>query len=201
MHRTSKFVLVIAVLLSVPGFTQDTLHQKKIKYFNTLSAGALIGESSLGTTATFSLVNGIRFGKIYGGLGIGYDDYLRKSSDSFGQQAITRWSMMPVFVSIGFDFAKLKSNHLFLQLNTGYSKCWNKSTGNYYRYSDIKGGTNVAAMVGYRVNPGNYNISISAGYKWQSNAYTVGNEWSGGLITEVEESLERVVVQIGIGLF
>jgi hypothetical protein len=202
LPQTRIFILVLAVLLSVPGFCQDTLQQKNIKYFNTLSAGALIGEYPLGTTATFSLVNGIRYGRMYAGVGIGYDDYFRQNEDSFGQR-ITRWNMMPVYLSIGFDFAELKSNHLFFQLNTGYSKSWNKSMGNYYQFSDIKGGVNVSTMVGYRVNPGNYNLSISAGYKWQSNAYSYGYEWFGGApspTTDVEESLERVVIQIGIGL-
>ena len=199
MLQTRFLILVIAVLLSTPGFSQDTLRQKRIQYFNTLNAGALIGESSLGTTATFSLVNGIRFGRMYGGIGIGYDDYLREHEDTFGHR-ITRWSMMPVFVSVGFDFAELNSNHLFFQLNTGYSKSWNQSTGNYYQYSEIKGGMNVATLVGYRINPGKYNISISAGYKWQSNSYTIGYEWFGGPATEVDESLERVVIQIGVGL-
>ena len=64
----------------------------------------------------------------------------------------------------------------------------------------VKGGMNVATLVGYRINPGKYNISISAGYKWQSNSYTIGYEWFGGPATEVDESLERVVIQIGVGL-
>jgi hypothetical protein len=197
--RIRIIVLVIAVLLTAPGFSQDTLQQKKIKYFNTLSAGALIGESPLGTTATFSLVNGIRFGSMYGGIGIGYDDYFRANKDSF-EQGITRWNMMPVYISIGFDFAEVKSNHLFFQLNTGYSKSWNKSQGEYIQFSDVKGGVNVSTMVGCRLNPGNYNISLSAGYKWQKNSYTYKYGWFGTLTTDVEETLERVVIQIGIGL-
>lgn len=202
MRRTKYLALAALALLAIPGLSQDSLFQRsKIVYYNTLSAGVLLGDSPLGATGTFGLVNGIRYDRTHVAIGIGYDDYLRENSDSFVQQGFNRWRVMPVFLSLGYDVASVGTNSFYVQLNGGYSKVWDKSEGLYYRFTDIKGGMMMSPMFGYRIAADKYNISLAAGYKWQTNefAYSFG-DWGGANVIEVKETMERFVVQIGIGL-
>jgi len=190
-------------VVSPAAFSQDTISAKpsEITYFNTLYSGGLIGKSGLGTTTTFSLINGIRFKSLSLGLGLGYDSYIKKYNDFTGEPG-TRWKVMPVFVSLASDIVNVKTNAVFMQLNTGFSKMWvGENTNSAFELTDIKGGLMVNPLIGYRIITDKYSLYFATGYKWQKNQYNYHTIWWSGLEnTEVTETMERMILQIGIGI-
>jgi hypothetical protein len=197
-------LLLLAVLLNpCVALSQDntSTNTPRITYYNTLYSGALIGESGLGTTTTFSLINGIRFKNLHVGVGLGYDSYLKNNDELTGQPG-TRWKVMPISASLGYDFMKVKANKVFIQLNAGVSQMWVSETNyNVIELTDINGGLMVNPLIGYRISTSKYSLYFATGYKWQKSEYNFHTLWwSGTEKNEVKETMQRMVVQIGIGI-
>jgi hypothetical protein len=204
LRLTIRPLLLLAVFLSpCIAFSQDSTSyiRPKIKYYNTLYSGGLIGESGLGTTTTFSFINGIRFKSLHLGVGLGYDSYLKNNDDLTGQPG-TRWKVMPISASLGLDFMKVKANKVFVQFNAGFSQMWVSEKNNtLIELTDIKGGLMINPLVGYRISASKYSLYFATGYKWQKNEYNFHTLWwSGTEENQVNETMHRMVIQIGIGI-
>lgn len=189
----------LPIIILVLAFNQlcaqaDSAHVvKRIGYFNNFLSGGLLGEKGKGTSLTFATTHGTRLKELSLGLGLGYDAYVN-------------WRVIPAFVSISYDIAKVKNNRIFLNCNTGYAiakAVRNFSQFNQLDYTDVKGGVMLNPMLGYRIETGPYSLYFSTGYKWQRNKYdVVDSSWIWGFPqskTSVREEISRVVIQLGFG--
>ena len=190
--RTNVFILVVCVIASSMAQTPDVeVLKKKVTYFNTFLAGGLMGETGKGTGVTLSTVHGVRLKSAAFGAGIGFDSYLD-------------WKTLPIFGSVSFDFAKIRSNTLFIQFNAGYAEAWLVREEETWipRYRDY-GGTMVASSLGYRITKEKFSLYAMAGHKFQRAHSSFESElWSSfapAIRQRVEEDMNRLVVQIGFG--
>src|SRR5688500_17542250 len=84
------------------------LRNIKVRYFYNFLAGGLLGDEGQGTGFSISTIHGVRKNRLALGAGVGYDSYYD-------------WRAIPAFGSISYDFAKVKRNAFYLQVNAGYS--------------------------------------------------------------------------------
>jgi hypothetical protein len=178
------------------GFTDtlrvDTLRPKPI-YFNQFVAGGLFGQTAAGMSASLGMSHGIRYRKCALAIGVSFDDY--------GQ-----WRTFPVFGSFSFDLGASQNTGLFLQLNAGTTKVWHVDSPNDYQNYNENGGKMIQPSLGYRVQADKWSIYFVAGYRFQQIKYTETPRWwvSGwGPLPykyTVERNMDRLVLQIGIGL-
>jgi hypothetical protein len=157
-------------------------------YFNSIEVGGLLAKKGDGTSLAASMIHGLRIKNLSVGLGIGYDAY-------------PEWRTLPVFGSVGYDFARVKKNKLFLQLNGGRSKNWNpQPDDSAFIYAD-EGGWIVHPVVGYRISSESFSLYLTAGYKFQKIQYGQSNRWwnNNGIKTTVERNIERISIQLGFG--
>lgn len=200
----------VLFLLFILFFSQHVEAQEEnagtnATYFNYLQSGMLLGKSGTGSSVTISTVHGLRMKRFSFGIGIGYDDYSRNTIDYYLYQPAIydNWRSMPVFAAVSYDWLSLKNGALFLQVNAGYAKMWERRTGEIDRASDVKGGFLFNPMTGVRINAANMRLYILAGYKIQRNSYKFddGGIWSyPGRLISIEESLGRAVIKIGFGI-
>ena len=192
--RTSIVVLG-ALVLSFSSFAQsDTSAEPKkanIVYYNNLLAGGLFGEQGQGSGFAVSTTHGVRLNRFALGAGVGFDSY-------------NDWKTVPVFGSINFDFAKVRSNAFFVQFNAGYSKAERVLQNEWIPVTRAYGGAMYNSLVGYRIVAQKFSLYIAAGHKFQRTHFSSSAEpWSSyypAPIRHVEESINRVVAQIGFGL-
>ena len=150
-----------------------------------------MGEKGKGTGVTFSTIHGVRLKRAAFGVGVGFDSYLD-------------WKTLPIFGSVNFDFAKIKSNALFVQFNAGYAEAWLVRDEDSWtpQYRDY-GGTMVASSLGYRITKERFSLYVMAGHKFQRAHISYEAElWSSFapvFRSRVEEDMNRLVVQIGFG--
>jgi hypothetical protein len=191
--KTSLLTLFVLASFSCIAQTVDVeVPGKKVTYFNTFMAGGLIGEKGKGTGVTFSTIHGVRIKRASFGAGIGFDSYLD-------------WKTLPIFGSLNFDFARIKSNALFVQFNAGYAEAWLvRNEGSWTPPYRDYGGTMVASSVGYRITKERFSLYVMAGHKFQRAHLTYEPElWSSfapSVHQRIEEDMNRLVVQIGFGL-
>jgi hypothetical protein len=111
---------------------------------------------------------------------------------------------VPVFGSVNIDFAKVKENAFFVQLNAGYAEAYRITEDEWLGGTKEYGGEMISSLVGYRITARKFSLYISAGHKFQKTHFSYNYElWRSSLpasITRVEESINRVIVQIGFGL-
>jgi hypothetical protein len=191
--RTSLLVYFACVSFFVAGQSVSSEPPKrKFTYFNSFLAGALGGESGKGTGLSMSTTHGVRFKKIALGAGVGLDSYMD-------------WKTLPVFGSVSFDFARIKSNALFLQFNGGYAEAWLVRDEELWmpEYRDY-GGTMVSSLIGYRITKEKFSVYMLAGHKFQRAHSAYETEFWSSFSTQfkrfIEEDMNRLVVQIGFGL-
>lgn len=191
--RTS-FVILLACV-SITGYSQTVdveVPKRKLTYFNTFLAGAMMGESGKGTGVTLSTIHGVRLKRAAFGAGIGFDSYFD-------------WKTLPIFGSVSFDFAKIKSNALFVQFNAGYAEAWLVRDEDSWTppYRDY-GGTMVSSSAGYRITKERFSLYAMVGHKFQrSHCFYEPELWSSFAPTyrqRIQEDMNRLVVQIGFGL-
>jgi len=163
-------------------------------------SGALFGKDGYGTYISVNTVHGVRYKRFTAGIGTGYDAY-------------KDWNTLPVFGSISYDFLRIKNDAFFVQFNGGYAWAfYSPRSDSYYNDYDSKGGRMLNPMIGYRFHVSNkVRLYISAGYKFQRINYEFANNWymydmmpgANYLppVTKVQRDMDRVVVQIGFGLF
>jgi hypothetical protein len=188
--------VVIFTLLSFQSYLllaqEDSLgvSKNKIHYYNSFLAGGLLGKSKQGSGASFSMAHGIRINRLAIGAGLGFDSYLD-------------WKTVPLFGAVSFDFAKIKKNAFFIQLNGGYAWAWDIVKENFEpNYDKLSGKGMISSMVGYRISLNQYSIYFSAGHKFQRIEYSYNpTPWSSvpGSNTFVEEDMNRFVLQLGFG--
>jgi hypothetical protein len=176
--------------------TEKTAEQKrKLIYYNNFLAGGIFGEEGQGTGLSLSTTHGIRVNRLALGAGIGFDSYLD-------------WKTLPVFGSISFDFAKIRSNAFFLQFNAGYAEAWVVERPETWLppYRDY-GGATMTSTLGYRIMKDRFSLYILAGHKFQrahTDVEPLFQPWSSLWMPQsrifVEEEMNRFVVQIGFGL-
>ncbi|MEX1238398.1 MAG: hypothetical protein WEB30_01725 [Cyclobacteriaceae bacterium] len=178
--------ILTLLLISIPGAAQRDSVASKPSYFFSLHSGALVGKKEFGTSFTWSLIQGVRHKRFAFGIGIGYDTY----SDD--------WRAMPLFASFTYDYLRIRTNSLYIQLNAGKSKIWNPMLREneflYYEHGNIF----LNPLLAYRMIGDKFNLYLSAGYKFQMIEY--GWSWGGnGGKTYVGQDTERMVIQMGFG--
>jgi hypothetical protein len=178
--RTLLFLLFLFGFVDLHA-QADSIPTRNVTYFNSILAGALIGEREKGTSASFTMEHGIRYRQWSVSGGCGYDAY----SD---------WSLMPLFGSVVFDFARVKNSIFFVQGYAGHSVVLDSE------HADSDGGLMLHPAVGYRLRAGRCNVYLVAGYKFQRVHF--GLPWIYGPPGDasVKQETERVSLQIGFGL-
>jgi len=183
----------VATSATAPSATKKLIH-----YTNNLMFGALFGKNGYGTYISLNTTHGVRYGRWTAGIGTGYDVY-------------KDWNTLPVFGSVSYDFAHSGEHTFFAQLNGGYAWAFYSVTD--YTNMDSKGGRMFNPMVGYRFKISDkVRLYLSAGYKFQRINYEFTPnvfymyDWVPGAtyvtpVTKVQRDMDRVVVQIGLGLF
>ena len=168
-----------------------SVSKNRIKYFNNVLVGGLFGESGQGTGFSISTTHGVRISRFAIGAGLGYDSYMD-------------WKAVPFFGSVSFDFAKLRQNAFFLQFNAGYSYAERTNREEWLVNYTEYGSEMISSMLGYRINTNKFSVYIAAGHKFQKATFSYNIPlWSSFLPPSdisVEESMNRLVFQIGIGL-
>jgi hypothetical protein len=186
---------IVLVLLSFAAFSSaaqaDSSASAK-SWFITLHSGILADKAGGGGSAvTATLVQGVRYRRLSIGIGAGYDVY-------------AGWQTLPVFAGAGYDLLRRGNNAFFLQLNAGYSKAWANTNEVVQMRFKGEGGFFYHPAVGYRIREGRVSLYLSAGYKFQQLNYEQIPVWStwgiGGVRTYVQRNMERVSIQMGIGL-
>lgn len=193
------FLLFFLLTCQAVAQTDSVGHAgRKIRYWNNFLLGGLRGDHkevffSLATT------HGVRLGRLAAGLGAGLDAY-------------GDWKVIPMFASASFDFARIKNDALFIQMNGGYGRAIYTGEDRIGVPVGVEngGGTMLNPMLGYRIKADRFRIYIAMGYKFQRNKYTYGynyNPTSSFALYgpyeypkyTVQEDMQRFVVQMGFG--
>jgi hypothetical protein len=193
LYKRISFVVAAVLVIGSQAFAQDTVRtaSPKINYMNIFYSGGLFAKEGEGTTFTFTTIHGVRFGRLSAGVGVGLDFY-------------QYWRALPVTGSVAVDIAKFRGSAFFIQAQAGYAwmSYWDPRLGapDY----DSRGGFTLNPLIGYRINADKFSIYIAGGYKYQKNRYTSEpyGPYSGvgTFTTSVDETRNRLVLQIGVGL-
>jgi hypothetical protein len=169
----------------------SVVSKNKVIYYNNFLAGGLLGESGKGSGVTLSMTHGIRINRFTVGAGIGFDSYFD-------------WKAVPVFGTIEVDFAKIKRNAFFVQLNAGYADASRINREEWVTEYREYGGPMVSYMLGYKIRAEKFSLYLLAGHKFQEANFTYNPQpWSSFSAPpnySVEENMNRLVVQLGFGL-
>lgn len=159
--------------------------------FVSVHSGALLARRGHGTSATASVIQGVRYKRIALGVGVGYDAY-------------PEWRMVPVFAAFAHDFGRNRVKTLFIQMNTGYSKAWSTAGDESEFVFDSHGGFFYHPQIGYRIGEGKLRVQLAAGYKFQRISYEQSfRTWVWGYpsgAVKVVRDIERFSLQMGIGI-
>ena len=183
------FIICISVNAQVDSSAPS---KPKVIYYNNFLAGGLFGDSGDGSGLTFSTTHGVRISRFSVGAGFGFDSYFD-------------WKTVPFFGTVEFDFAKIKRNAFFLQFNAGYAdaKRINGEEWTNVEYNEY-GGAMISFMLGYKIRAEKFSMYILAGHKSQEANFSYNPQpWSSFYSPpnySVEETMNRLVVQIGFGL-
>jgi hypothetical protein len=177
-------------------------HERKFPYFIMLQAGQLIEckkcDEERSLTFSTAVVQGIHIGKkLQTGIGVGYDMY-------------ADWQVMPIYGSVSWDlFGNKNTGAVFLQFNYGWSKPWLNKSAQEYDFDHTRGGKMISALIGYRLQLKGYQISFSAGTKFQRvyiynelpSYYYINPDGSPtqgvNNVTEIRQDMSRVVITLG----
>lgn len=199
MSTKPRLFFLVFLFLTCEAVAQtDSLKHdgQKIRYWNNFLFGGLTGDHK--TDFSFATTHGIRLGRMAVGLGIGLDAY-------------GDWKVFPMFASASFDFARIKNNALFVQMNGGYGRAnYTAERRDGGPAIENGGGKMLNPMLGYRIKADRFRIYIAMGYKFQRNKYTYHYDYNTALIDfapgayqsprySVQEDMQRFVVQMGFG--
>ena len=181
----SRFIAALTIVwFSFPAEAQPDSSTLRPGYFLSIHSGALVGGKGDGTFFTSSLIQGVRFDRLAVGLGVGYDAYVD-------------WRVIPVFVSLNYDFGRSGSNSLYVQFNGGVARTWAPFLSDMETVYNEEANININPMVGYRVVADKFNLYISMGYKSQVIEYGWG--YAGGNKTFIRRDIRRAAIQLGFG--
>lgn len=186
-------LLVLAGFVPLSTMAQSDSTSRPIHGFIALYGGALFPQVGETTTITTSLVPGVRFNRIALGVGVGYDTY-------------DYWETLPIFATVSYDVLRPAKGALFLQLDGGYAKAWARQSNLIDGISELEGGYTFHPIIGYRMHYEKLTFYLSAGYKIQRLSYSFGSPaaattWAWGWSTTVTQDIERLSIQVGIGMF
>lgn len=180
----------LILLTSVPAAAQSDSSFANPSWFLTIHSGALLGKKGYGTSATASIMQGMRYKRFHLGVGLGYDGY-------------TEWRTMPLFAGASYDLSKQRKHSFFVQFNTGYSKAWKIITDETTADQSGVGGFFHHPLLGYKVQQGKVTIHFAAGYKSQRLTYIHSPpSWVSlypSYRTTVQRDLRRISIEMGIG--
>ena len=197
MSTKSRLFFLLFLLLTCQAVAQtDSVDHagRKILYWNNFLLGGLRGDHKE-VFFSFATTHGVRLGRLAVGLGAGLD-------------ACGDWKVFPMFASASFDFARIKNDALFIQMNGGYGRAIYTGEDRVgIPGVDNGGGKMLNPMLGYRIKADRFRIYIAMGYKFQRNKYTYDYNnpiWSSFAPNEspkytVQEDMQRFVLQMGFG--
>lgn len=149
----NTFIVITFILASFVANAQQTAQKKKsgcgCSFNSILQAGML--EGSAGSSFQVQSINGLRFGKLSTGIGIGLDKY--------------RFRSLPVFFDVRTDLSK-KPNTAFVFGNIGVNYPWViKPNDGFWGTKKYDKGIYYDAGAGYKFIVGkNRGLIFSAGY-------------------------------------
>ena len=197
--RISSWGVIIALLFSktVSAQTDSTGQAFALQYFNQLTSSGLFHKN--GSSFSASTLHGVQYRNLGLGLGFGYDVYA--DWRGLGNSIHADWRAVPLFGSIVYHFAKIPRNSLFFQFNCGYSKVWMPAGNEWWNIRNERGRF-INPMIGYKIRTNPWSIFLAAGYKFHRMKYDYTYRWSGPDANPfyVRQDIERVVLQLGIGL-
>ena len=181
----SRFIAFLAILsISFSAESQSESSALKPAYFVSFHAGGLMGKKGDGTFFTSSFIQGLRFNRLAVGVGVGYDAYVD-------------WRIIPIFISLNYDYGRYRDNSFFIQFNGGVAKAWSPGLANVEVVYNEEDNININPLLGYRIVADKFNLYISAGYKFQTIEY--GWAYSGGNKRFVRQEIGRIAIQLGFG--
>jgi len=144
--------LILLIVLGLPWAALSQQNKKTTKKVSLQTIGSLgiVGGQS-GVKPVFQIVSGIRQSKYFGGIGLGYDNYLYKS--------------LPLFADMRIDFSKKQI--VFAYGDLGYNiPVGNKSGDDFFKTTNLYyGGIYLDAGLGFRHRLNNKNSFLfSLGY-------------------------------------
>jgi hypothetical protein len=176
-----------AILISISVSAQsDSLQINPITYFNYLSSGTLLAKKDKGITVSLSTLHGLRYNRLFAGIGVGYDVY-------------DEWRIVPFFSAMGMEFPTGK-NALLFQLHGGYSLIHNIPVNEFQPRYTSDGGTTFGGLFGYRIKKENVSLYFMAGYKFQRFQYDEVFPWSPTWSTSVKRDIQRVQLSMAFGM-
>ena len=190
---SSKVLLVLVIGLSCfSACAQQDSAVSNTRGFISLYSGTLLGKNRTGPSFCTAMTAGLRHNRFNVGVGLGYETY-------------TTWELLPVFSSFGYDFIARRNYALFFQAQAGYATArTSPPVESGFKYKS-EGGYFWHPLVGCRLQQGKTMLYFSVGYKFQDLAYEQIPTWIdlgwGGTKTKVDMTLQRLSLQMGIGLW
>jgi len=163
-----------------------------VSYFNQTQLGFFIGEESEDNNQkalipSFQTINGVRFDEKFGlGIGIGVEPF--------------EYLVIPVFVSGTLFFDQLK-NAPYLAIKAGHAfSNSEKKLNNYGYYGEFnhKGGLMVNPEIGVRFRTPTFDITLSAGYRFQRLKSDIAQPNTTNYSYHHEVEYNRISFAIGI---
>ena len=182
-----KYVLSFVLMFF---FISGLMAQTKMTYYNQTQVGFFIGEESedenqKALVPSFQTINGILFDEVFGlGIGIGAEPF--------------EYLVIPVFFSGTVFINKLKQRP-FVTLKIGHAFSNSDKRFDYYNYGGDfkhKGGIMVNPELGVRFKISDFDMTLSAGYRFQRLKSAASQ--SGNYTYNHEADYNRVSFAIGI---
>ena len=191
MSKHVGFSILLLLSFSTTFAQADSSYNTSPSWFFSVHSGALLGKNGHGTSATASVLQGVRYKRASLGVGVGYDAY-------------REWRTLPIFAALAYDFVRSPNRAFFVELNTGFSKGWSTAGDESEFIYDSEGGFFYHPQIGYRTHHGRLTIYLAAGYKFQRLQYgETPRSWIWGYPSgsvQVVRDIERLSIQMGIGL-
>ncbi|HEX8041410.1 MAG TPA: hypothetical protein VF490_19820 [Chryseosolibacter sp.] len=184
--KTLLWFTFFSVFCSYSLIAQEDTTRSKISYFICLQTGGAFGKNGHGGSLTNALIQGVRYKRFAFGVGVGYDVH-------------TDWKLVPFFASVNVDLLRHGAGAAYIQMNGGYSKAWAPTLSDSPLFFIQERNPYLNPLVGYRLAAGKLNVYLSAGYKFQHLTYGWTSGWSQSVTTRIERTIERIVVQLGVG--
>ena len=182
------FLIIVVAVISTFGLSA----QQNVTYFNHTQVGVFIGEESSdkeqkSLIPSFQTINGFLLDKQLGlGIGLGAEPF--------------EYMTFPVFFGGYYFFNKLKNNP-YLSIKVGHAFSNSHKKFNSYGYSGDykhKGGLLFNPEVGVRLKTTNFDVTLSAGYRFQRLKSTASPQQSTHYTYEHQTEYNRVSFALGI---
>lgn len=183
-------ILFFLSLVSASGL----MAQNEMQYFNHTQIGVFIGEESedqnqKSLIPSFQTIHGIRFTENLGlGIGVGAEPF--------------EYMVYPVFVN-GYLLSNCIKHKPYLALKIGHAfSNSHKKFNNYGIYGDYtnKGGFMIHPEVGVRLKIADYDLTLSAGYRFQRLKSDISQGVTSSLYYSYSHQVDYNRVSFSLGL-